>query len=99
MAQDLRVLVVLALTLNPSGLTQAPEGFLVELLNKADGQLLKNSQASCPPPAIWRDMLSAFKWGSRSGPVTLGKSFPSLEPQFSCKMGRKVPLLWACWEE
>lgn len=99
MAQDLRVLMVLALTLNPSGLTQAPEGFLVVLPNKADGQLLKDGQASCPPPAIWRDMLSAFKWESSSGPVTLAKSFPFLEPQFSCKMGRKIPLLWACWEK
>lgn len=82
----LRILVVLALTLNLSGLTQATEGLLVVLLNKA------KSQASFPPPATWRDVLKAFEWGSSSGPVTLRKSFPFSEPQFSCKWVDKSSL-------
>lgn len=61
MTQDLRVLVVLALTLNSSALTQGAEGFPIVLLNKADGQLLKKSQASLPLLATWKDTLNAFK--------------------------------------
>lgn len=90
---------MLALTLNPSYLTQATEGFLAVVLNKADGQLLKEGQASLPLPATWGDMLSAFRWGVSFWPVNLGESLSFSEPQVICKIGRKIPVLWALLEE
>lgn len=71
MTEDWRVLVVLALTLNPSALTQSTEGFSTILLTKADGQLLKKGQASLPLPATWRDTLDAFKRGIECWPHDL----------------------------